>query len=92
MPQLMKFNVSSSSNTQKTATAIYHTIQDGRDLEITAIGAGALNQAIKASIIAKGLLSKINKKIILDPSFDTVLAKKEKTSISAIILNILEVE
>ena len=44
--------VSSKSNPNGVAGAIANVIRDGKSVEIQAVGAGALNQAIKALAIA----------------------------------------
>jgi len=47
-----------------------------------AIGAGPVNQAVKAYIITKGHLAPLGFELVLDPSFDTVnIDGKEKTKI-----------
>jgi stage V sporulation protein S len=61
--------VSSSSRTAAVAGAIAGTFRDNGRVEVQAIGAGAVNQAIKAAIIAKGYLAEEGKSIIFIPSF-----------------------
>ena len=46
--------VSSKSNPNSVAGALANVIKDSSTVEIQAIGAGALNQAIKAVAIARG--------------------------------------
>ena len=47
--------VSSKSNPNSIAGAIANVLRESDDLEIQAVGAGAINQAIKGIIIARGL-------------------------------------
>lgn len=47
--------VSSKSNPNKVAGALTNVFRDKGVVEIQAIGAGALNQAIKSIAIARGL-------------------------------------
>ena len=49
--------VSSKSNPNAVAGALANVFRDKGSLEIQAIGAGALNQAIKAIAIARGLVT-----------------------------------
>ena len=49
--------VSSKSNPNSVAGALTNVFRDKGTVEIQAIGAGALNQAIKAIAIARGLVT-----------------------------------
>ena len=60
--------VSAHSRTAAVAGAIAGTYRDHGRVEIQAIGAGAVNQAIKAVVIAKGYLAEEGKAIVLVPS------------------------
>ncbi len=60
--------VSAQSRTAAVAGAIAGTYRDHGRVEIQAIGAGAVNQAIKAVVIAKGYLAEEGKAIVLVPS------------------------
>ena len=60
--------VSSQSRTSAVAGAIAGTYRDHGRAEIQAIGAGAVNQAIKALVIARGYLAEEGKEIIFVPS------------------------
>lgn len=78
--------VSSKSDSQKVAGAICNILKNEKDLEINVVGAGALNQAIKAIIIARGFLapSGINLKCV--PSFNDIkIEGEEKTAIKLLI-------
>ena len=65
--------VSSKSNPNKVAGAISNILKDYEKLEIQVIGAGALNQAIKSIVIARGYLAPIGKEIYIIPSFNELL-------------------
>ena len=47
--------VSSKSNPSSVAGALANVFKDKTSVEIQAVGAGAINQAIKAIAIARGL-------------------------------------
>jgi stage V sporulation protein S len=51
------FRISSSSNVIKTSDAILKSIQEGKRLELQALGAGAVNQAVKSIAAARGKLA-----------------------------------
>lgn len=49
--------VSSKSDPNRVAGALANVLRDKGNVEIQAIGAGALNQAIKGVAIARGLVT-----------------------------------
>lgn len=74
--------VSSSSRTASVAGAIAGTFRDNGRVEVQAIGAGAVNQAVKAAIIAKGYLADEGKNIFFIPSFVEVnIDGEERTAV-----------
>lgn len=79
--------VSSKSAPQKVAGAIANLIRESNnDIEIQAIGAGALNQAIKGVAIARGFVAPTGKNLVCIPAFvDTVIDGEEKTAIKLIL-------
>lgn len=74
--------VSSKSSPASVAGAIAGMIKDGSDVEIQAVGAGAVNQAVKAIAISRGFLSPVGIEIICIPSFaDIVIDGEYRTAI-----------
>lgn len=74
--------VSTKSNPSKVAGALANVLKDKEEVQIQAIGAGALNQAIKSIIICRGFLAPSGKNISCIPSFSsTVIDDEEKTAI-----------
>lgn len=69
--------VSSKTDVNKLAGAIAGEIREGKKVELQAIGAGALNQAIKGIAIAKGFLAPAGKEILCDPSFEDIAIEGE---------------
>ncbi|MDO4841182.1 MAG: stage V sporulation protein S, partial [Phoenicibacter congonensis] len=61
--------VSSKSSPASVAGAIAGMIKDGNPVEIQSVGAGAVNQAIKAIAISRGFLSPVGIEIVCIPSF-----------------------
>lgn len=80
--------VSSQSRTSAVAGAIAGVMREQLHAEVQAIGAGAVNQAIKAVAIAHGYLSEDGIDIVCVPEFTTVdIDGKERT---AIRINVME--
>jgi len=74
--------VSSQSRTSSVAGAIAGVMREQRHAEVQAIGAGAVNQAIKAVAIARGYLSEDGIDIVCVPEFTSVeIDGKERTAI-----------
>lgn len=67
--QAMK--VSSDSQPRAVAGAIAGAVREGRDVVISAIGAGAVNQAMKSVAIANGFLALNGIRLAVIPGFDT---------------------
>lgn len=68
-PKLLKCRASTDAN--KLAGSIYSTYKEFPDCDIIlrVIGAGALNQAVKAAIISNKFFAKNGKATMLCPSF-----------------------
>ncbi len=74
--------VSSKSNPASVAGAIAGMIKDGTPVEIQSVGAGAVNQAVKAIAISRGFLSPVGIEIACIPSFaDIVIDGEYRTAI-----------
>lgn len=74
--------VSSKSSPASVAGAIAGMIKDGICVEIQAVGAGAVNQAVKAIAISRGFLSPNGIDIVCVPSFvDIVIEGEYRTAI-----------
>jgi Uncharacterized protein conserved in bacteria len=78
--------VSSKSNPNSVAGALAGVIREHGNAEIQAVGAGALNQAIKAIAIARGFLTPSGYDIIVIPSFtDVTIEGEQRTAIKLIV-------
>ena len=79
-PGLLK--VSSKSSPASVAGAIAGMVKDDIEVDMQAVGAGAVNQAIKAIAISRGFLSPIGIEIACIPSFaDIVIDGEYRTAI-----------
>lgn len=78
--------VSARSRTAAVAGAIAGVMRDNSVAEVQAIGAGAVNQAIKATVIARRYLEEDGIDIIMTPSFvDVEIGEQERTAIHFLI-------
>ena len=79
--------VSSKSISQKVAGSIANSFREGKKtIEIQTVGAGAVNQAIKAISIARGFVAPLGFNLICTPAFyDITIDGKEKTAIRLIV-------
>lgn len=78
--------VSSKSNPGLVAGALAGVINDHGEAELQAVGAGAVNQAVKAIAISRGFLAPTGKEIICVPSFSEVTINDEvRTAIRLIV-------
>lgn len=77
---------STKSNPNNLAGAIAGVLKEDDKVEIQAIGAGALNQAIKAIAIARGYVAPSGVDLICVPAFTGVEVEGEdKTGIKLIV-------
>ena len=80
--------VSSKSNPSTAAGAIANIYREQKEVEIQTIGAGSLNQAIKAVAIARGFLAPSGENLIVIPAFsDVKIDGENKTAMKLIVTN-----
>jgi stage V sporulation protein S len=78
--------VSAKSNPNAVAGALAAAMRSRDVAEIQAVGAGAINQAIKAVAIARSYLKESRIDVVCIPSFITVeISDHERTGISLIV-------
>jgi stage V sporulation protein S len=78
--------VSANSRTSAVAGAIAGVIREHKHAEVQAIGAGAVNQAMKALVLAVGYLNADGIHITCVPEFaDVTIDGKVRTAIKLII-------
>ncbi|MBL4930898.1 MULTISPECIES: stage V sporulation protein S [Clostridium] len=78
--------VSTKSNPNSVAGALAAIIKEKNIVEIQAVGAGAINQAVKAIAIARGFVAPSGKDIVCVPAFtDIVIDGEERTAIKLIV-------
>lgn len=80
------FKVSAKSNPSSVAGALAGVLREHGRAELQAIGAGAINQAIKAVAIARGYVAPGGMDLICIPAFiDITIEGEERTAIKLII-------
>lgn len=78
--------VSSKSNPNKVAGAIANVFRINSEAEIQTVGAGSLNQAVKAIAIARGFIAPSGKNLVCIPAFTNItIDGEEKTAIKLIL-------
>jgi stage V sporulation protein S len=78
--------VAGTSRTSAVAGAIAGVIREQKHAEVQAIGASAVNQAVKALALAKGYLENDGYNIIFIPAFvDVDIEGKVRTAIRFIV-------
>ena len=78
--------VSTKSNPNSVAGALAAILKEKNTVEIQAIVAGAINQAVKAVAIARGFVAPAGKDIVCVPAFtDIEIDGEERTAIKLIV-------
>ncbi len=78
--------VSSKSNPNSVAGALAGVLRERGSAEIQAIGAGAINQAVKAIAISRGFVAPSGMDLICIPAFtDVEIDGEERTAIKLIV-------
>jgi stage V sporulation protein S len=72
--------VSNGSNPQSVASAIAHAIYENRQVKLRAVGAGAVNQAVKAIAIARGYVAPRGFDLTCKPGFTTIESRDGEIS------------
>lgn len=78
--------VSTKSNPNSVAGALAAIIKEKNVVEIQAVGAGAINQAVKSIAIARGFVAPSGKDIVCIPAFtDIQIDGESRTAIKLIV-------
>ena len=78
--------VSANSRTSAVAGAIAGVVREHKRAEVQAIGAGAVNQAIKALVLATGYLKNDDIHVVCIPEFaDVTIDDKVRTAIKLVV-------
>lgn len=87
MEKINILKVSTKSNPNSVAGVITAMVKENGKVEIQSIGAGALNQAIKAIAIARGYIAPSGLNLVCIPAFTEVEVEDEgdRTGIKLIV-------
>ena len=78
--------VSSKSNPKSVAGALAAVLREENKAEIQAIGAGAVNQAIKAIAISRGYVAPNGMDLIMIPAFTEIeIDDEERTALRFVV-------
>jgi stage V sporulation protein S len=78
--------VSANSRTSAVAGAIAGVVREHKRAEVQAIGAGAVNQAVKALVLATGYLAGDGIAVVCVPEFvDVEIEDKVRTAIKIVV-------
>jgi stage V sporulation protein S len=78
--------VSANSRTSAVAGAIAGVVREHKRAEVQAIGAGAVNQAVKALVLATGYLAGDGIAVVCVPEFvDVEIDDKVRTAIKIVV-------
>ena len=85
--------VSANSRTAAVAGAIAGVFRENKLAEVQSIGAGAVNQAVKAIILAKGYLANDGFDVVFAPEFvDVEIDGKVRTAIKLTVFPRIETQ
>ncbi len=86
MERIDMLKVASKSDPKKVAGAIANLLPENQTVQLQAIGAGAVNQAIKAIAISRGFVAPSGINLICIPAFSEVeINGKKRTAIKLIV-------
>lgn len=84
--EMPEFRVKKDTDPKSLASAIYANIKNVNKIELKCVGVPAVNQAIKAVIICRGLSAPSGFDIIIKPYFDMLsIQGEEKTAVGMIL-------
>ncbi len=83
---MVVLKVSAKSSPNSVAGALAGVLRESGTAEMQAIGAGAINQAIKAVAIARGFVAPSGMDLVCIPAFtDIIIDNEERTAIKLIV-------
>jgi stage V sporulation protein S len=84
MPEVLK--VSATSKPKAVAGALAAVLRERGSVEMQAVGAGAVNQAVKAMAIARGFVAPNGMDLVMIPAFTKVeIEGEERTAIKFLV-------
>lgn len=82
-PEVAELRVAARTPTPELASAISHALYDGKPVVLRAIGAGAVNQAVKAIVVAQSYVAQRGMVLANRPGFLTIpMDGEDRTAIT----------
>lgn len=78
----VNFKVKSTSNVPMCALSLSKLIEENKDVEITAIGASAVNQAVKIIARARAFVAQTGRDLMTKPGMRNVMLDGKEISIT----------
>lgn len=86
---VITLKVKNSTPPAKLAGSIAKNLQEGKSVEIVAVGAGAVNQSIKGITIARGFTAASGVNLVIIPAFaDIEIGGEHRTAMKFQILDL----
>ena len=73
--------VKGTASVPHLSSCIHISVCNGLDVELRAVGASAVNQAVKSVASARGTLASKGKNLFIQPGFDDTVEDGEKKSV-----------
>ena len=78
----IQLKVAGKSNVNSVAGAVARNLEEGKKVSLVAIGAGAVNQMVKAVAIARGMVAQAGQDLYFTAGFvDEMIGNEKKTAI-----------
>ena len=87
-PKEAILRVSAGTSAGSLASALSHALYEGKSVTLRAVGAGAVNQAMKACAIARGYVASRGYDLLVRPGFRDVQGK-EGVKVSAMVFIVI---
>ena len=89
---MKKIRVSTTSKSVTLANSIVVMLRDDTSIQISAIGAGAVNQAIKAIAVARGMIASRGLDLVCMPAFRNVFIDGIEKTAMDITVEVCDIE
>lgn len=81
--------IANASDVHAIAHALVHAIREGKQPIMRALGHGAIGQAVKAQIIARGIAAPLGLDLVYIPGFDNVKSDVDGRELSIVVWRVL---
>lgn len=80
--ETLQFKIKKNANVRKNATALSGCLREGKIVELQAIGAGAVNQAVKIMVQARAEISRLGKDLLVKPGMRNIIVNDDEVTIT----------